>query len=87
MHHFDGAAGEAEGHGPEGGLAGPVGDLIEGCSRVEGVSGRFSWGLVYGGRVVRTGRSPLVLILLLGWRGGLLVGVSLWRGGWGHRGG
>lgn len=32
MHHFDGAAGEAKGHGPEGALAGPVGDLIECCS-------------------------------------------------------
>ena len=32
VHHFDGAAGEAEGHGPEGALAGPVGDLVEGCS-------------------------------------------------------
>ena len=31
VHHFDGAAGEAEGHGPEGGLAGPVGDDVEGC--------------------------------------------------------
>jgi len=31
MHHFDGAAGEAEGHGPEGALTGPIGDLIEGC--------------------------------------------------------
>lgn len=28
MHHLDGAAGEAEGHGPEGALAGPVGDLV-----------------------------------------------------------
>ena len=28
VHHFDGAAGEAEGHGPEGGLARPVGDLV-----------------------------------------------------------
>ena len=32
VHHFDGAAGEAEGHGPEGALAGPVGDLVHGCS-------------------------------------------------------
>ena len=32
VHHFDGAASEAEGHGPEGALAGPVGDLVEGCS-------------------------------------------------------
>ena len=32
VHHFDGAAGEAEGHGPEGALAGPVGDLVKGCS-------------------------------------------------------
>jgi hypothetical protein len=32
VHHFDGAAGEAEGHGPEGALAGPVGDLVEGCA-------------------------------------------------------
>ena len=32
VHHFNGAAGEAEGHGPEGALAGPVGDLVESCS-------------------------------------------------------
>jgi len=32
VHHFDGAAGEAEGHGPERALAGPVGDLVEGCA-------------------------------------------------------
>lgn len=32
VHHFDGAAGEAKGHGPEGGLACPVGDLVEGCA-------------------------------------------------------
>ena len=32
MHHFDGAAGEAKCHGPEGALAGPVGDLVECCS-------------------------------------------------------
>jgi hypothetical protein len=30
VHHFDGAAGETEGHGPEGGLTGPVGDDVEG---------------------------------------------------------
>jgi hypothetical protein len=30
VHHFDGAAGETKGHGPEGGLAGPVGDDVEG---------------------------------------------------------
>lgn len=38
VHHLDGTAGETEGHGPEGALAGPVGDLVEGCS-VVGVSG------------------------------------------------
>lgn len=32
VHHFDGAAGEAEGHGPEGGLTAPVDDLIKGCA-------------------------------------------------------
>lgn len=32
MHHFNGAAGETEGHGPEGALACPVGDLVEGCA-------------------------------------------------------
>ena len=32
VHHLDSAAGEAEGHGPEGALAGPVGDLVEGRS-------------------------------------------------------
>jgi hypothetical protein len=36
MHHLDGAAGETEGHGPQGGLAGPVSNLIEGCSRKKG---------------------------------------------------
>lgn len=29
VHHFDGAAGETESHGPEGGLTGPVGDDVE----------------------------------------------------------
>lgn len=29
VHHFDGAAGEAKGHGPERGLTGPVGDDVE----------------------------------------------------------
>jgi hypothetical protein len=32
MHHFDRAAGEAEGHGPEGALTGPVSYLVESCS-------------------------------------------------------
>ena len=32
VHHFDGAAGEAEGHGPQRGLPGPVGDLVHSCS-------------------------------------------------------
>jgi hypothetical protein len=32
VHHLDGAAGQAEGHGPEGGLAGPVGHDVEGCA-------------------------------------------------------
>ena len=32
VHHLDGAAGEAESHGPEGALARPVGDLVEGCA-------------------------------------------------------
>ncbi len=45
MHHFDGAAGEAEGHGPEGALAGPVGDLVEGCPRVGSVKDFFEDGL------------------------------------------
>jgi len=35
MHHFDGTAGEAEGHGPQRRLTGPVGNLIKGCSRVK----------------------------------------------------
>jgi hypothetical protein len=35
MHHFDGTAGESEGHGPEGALSCPVGDLIE-CGTVQG---------------------------------------------------
>ena len=33
MHHFDGAAGQSEGHGPQGGLARPVGYLIQGCPK------------------------------------------------------
>jgi hypothetical protein len=45
VHHFDGAAGEAEGHGPEGALAGPVGDLVEGCPRVGSVKDFFEDGL------------------------------------------
>lgn len=32
VHHLDGAASKAEGHGPERGLSGPVGDLVEGGS-------------------------------------------------------
>lgn len=32
VHHFDGTAGEAEGHGPEGRLASPVCYLVECCS-------------------------------------------------------
>ena len=32
MHHFHGATGETEGHGPKRALTGPVGDLVEGCS-------------------------------------------------------
>ena len=35
VHHFYGAAGEAEGHGPEGALTGPIGDLVESRSRVK----------------------------------------------------
>lgn len=34
VHHLDGAAGEAKGHGPEGGLAAPVDDLVEGCANL-----------------------------------------------------
>jgi hypothetical protein len=30
MHHFNGAAGKTEGHGPEGALSSPVGYLVEG---------------------------------------------------------
>jgi hypothetical protein len=29
VHHFDGAAGKTEGHGPERALTGPVGDLVK----------------------------------------------------------
>jgi hypothetical protein len=32
VHHFDGAAGQSEGHGPEGALTGPIGYLVECCS-------------------------------------------------------
>ena len=35
VHHFYGAAGEAEGHGPQRALTGPIGDLVEGCSIVQ----------------------------------------------------
>ena len=34
VHHFDSTTGEAKGHGPEGALAGPVGDLVKGCSEL-----------------------------------------------------
>ena len=34
VHHLDGAAGQAEGHGPEGGLAGPICYLVEGRSGI-----------------------------------------------------
>ena len=34
VHHLDGAARKAEGHGPEGALARPVGDLVEGGESV-----------------------------------------------------
>jgi hypothetical protein len=34
MHHFDGTAGQTEGHGPKGGLTSPVGDSIK-CGSVE----------------------------------------------------
>ena len=30
VHHLDGTAGETESHGPEGALAGPVGNLVKG---------------------------------------------------------
>jgi hypothetical protein len=33
MHHLDCTAGETEGHGPQRGLTGPVGNLIEGGPR------------------------------------------------------
>jgi hypothetical protein len=46
VHHFYGAAGEAEGHGPEGALASPVGDLIEGGAVVEEMSIGFKVGKV-----------------------------------------
>jgi hypothetical protein len=32
VHHFDGTAGETEGHGPEGTLTRPIGDLVESCA-------------------------------------------------------
>jgi hypothetical protein len=35
VHHFDGTAGEAEGEGPEGTLAGPVDDLVGCCTLVD----------------------------------------------------
>ena len=35
MHHFDGAAGQSKGHGPEGALTGPVGYLVQSCSGFE----------------------------------------------------
>lgn len=42
VHHLDGAAGEAEGHGPEGALAGPVCDLVE-----RGSEGGLVWVLLW----------------------------------------
>lgn len=41
MHHLDGAAGETEGDGPEGALAGPVRDGVE-----RGAAGYVSEGLL-----------------------------------------
>ena len=43
VHHFYGAACEAEGHGPQGALTRPVGDLVEGCSGMGGI-GLVGWG-------------------------------------------
>ena len=40
VHHFNGAAGEAKSHGPEGSLAGPIGNLVHCCpAGGDGVSG------------------------------------------------
>lgn len=36
VHHFDGTAGEAEAEGPEGGLPGPVDELVGGGAGMEG---------------------------------------------------
>ena len=47
VHHFDSAAGEAEGHGPKGALAGPVGDLVECCSGVRSVKGSLGMSVGY----------------------------------------
>ena len=45
VHHLEGAAGEAESHGPEGGLAGPVDDLVEcGQGVLNDALGRFLTG-------------------------------------------
>lgn len=41
MHHFDGTAGEAERHGPEGALTAPVGDYVEGREDILGHAGCF----------------------------------------------
>lgn len=38
MHHLDGAAGQAEGHGPKRALTSPVGDLVECSSGVGDIS-------------------------------------------------
>ena len=48
VHHLDGAAREAEGHRPEGGLAGPVRYLVEGGSFWRSVS---LWRLLVGEKV------------------------------------
>ena len=42
VHHFDGAAGEAEGHGPERTLARPISDLVQGCAVAADLSVLFA---------------------------------------------
>jgi hypothetical protein len=71
VHHFDGAAGEAEGHGPEGALAGPVCDLVHGRA----IGRRLARGLRLMGQASGTGNGfCCVQSVLHGALGALLAG-------------
>ena len=77
VHHLDGAAGETETEGPEGGLSAPVGDLVEGR---QGMLYDAFGGLLAGQRDL----APWIRGEPgggLGWEGGILFGTGGDRGG------